>query len=79
MLHFWEVASVLRVYVRRKELATGLAQDIYEAHVQSDLEVVEPDRQQVLRVALDFEATAYDSVYIALSLVGAYVFSPHAY
>jgi predicted nucleic acid-binding protein len=68
MLHFWEVANVLRTYVRRKELAPALAQDIYEAHVQSDLDVVEPDPQQVLRVALDYEATAYDSVYVALSL-----------
>lgn len=67
-LHYWETANVLRTYVRRGELAADLAMEIYETHLAAGLEVVEPVREDVLRTALDYEATAYDAVYIALSL-----------
>lgn len=65
-LHFWEIANVLRTYVRRGELAPALAEEIYSLHLEAPLEVREPDRREVLAVTLEFEATAYDAVYIAL-------------
>jgi predicted nucleic acid-binding protein len=67
-LHFWELANVLRTYVRRGELADSLASDIYEAHLDAGIETLDPERWNVLRVALKYEATVYDAVYIALSL-----------
>jgi predicted nucleic acid-binding protein len=66
--HYWEFANVLRTYVRRGELETDLAEDLWEVHLGAPLEVAEPERQQVLAVALEYDATAYDSVYVALSL-----------
>lgn len=67
-LHYWEVGNVLRTYVRRRELAAELAHEIYALHLQAPLEVAEPDRAAVLQVAMDYEATVYDAVYIALAL-----------
>lgn len=67
-LHYWEMANVLRTYVRRGELDADLAVEIYETHLDAGLEVVEPQRPDVLRTALEYEATAYDAVYIELSL-----------
>ncbi len=67
-LHFWEVANVLRTRERQGELEATLAQDIYDLHLAAPLEVVEPDRRAVLRTALEYEATAYDAVYISLAL-----------
>jgi predicted nucleic acid-binding protein len=66
-LHFWEVANVLRTRERQGELDAGLAQEIYDLHLGAPLEVVEPDRRAVLRTALDYQATAYDALYIALA------------
>ncbi len=67
-LHFWEVGNVLRTYVRRRELDRPTAEEIYELHLQAPLELTEPDRGVVMATALDYEATVYDAVYIALSL-----------
>ncbi len=66
-LHFWEVANVLRSYVRRQELSPALASSIYQTHLEAPLEIIEPARDSVLNTALDYGATAYDAVYIALT------------
>lgn len=66
-LHYWEIANVLRTYVRRGELDAGLAEEVYAAHLEAPLEVAEPDRDRVLQTALDYAATAYDAVYITLA------------
>jgi predicted nucleic acid-binding protein len=67
-LHYWEVGNVLRTYVRRREIDADVAHEIYDLHLQAPLEVAEPDRTAVLQTALDYEATVYDAVYIALSV-----------
>ena len=67
-LHYWELANVLRTYVRRAEIEPGLAREIFELHLDAPLEVAEPDRRGVLATALEYDATAYDAVYIALAL-----------
>ncbi len=67
-LHYWEMANVLRTYVRRQELEEDLAREVYELHLEAPLEVIEPRKENVLDIALRFHATAYDAVYIALSL-----------
>ena len=66
-LHYWELANVLRTYVRRAELEAGLAAEIYALHLDAPLEVVEPERADVLKIALELDATAYDAVFIAVS------------
>ena len=66
-LHYWELANVLRTYVRRSELAADLAAEIYSLHLEAPLEVVDPERGEVLRTALELDATAYDAVFIAVS------------
>lgn len=66
-LHFWEFANVLRNYVRKGELAEDLAEDIFATHLNAPFEVAEPPPSLVFRTALEFEATAYDAVYIALA------------
>jgi predicted nucleic acid-binding protein len=65
-LHYWEVANVLRTYVRRGELEAPLASEIYDLHLEAPLELAEPERARVLETALEYDATAYDAVYIAL-------------
>jgi len=67
-LHYWEFANVLRTLVRRRELTKNLAQEIYELHLEAPLERIEPDVKTALDVALEYTATAYDAVYISLSL-----------
>jgi len=67
-LHYWEVGNVLRTYVRRHELTRDVAEEVYALHLDSPLSVREPDRGSVLGVALEYGATVYDAVYIALSL-----------
>jgi predicted nucleic acid-binding protein len=66
-LHYWEFCNVLRTYVRRKEMEPELAKEIYELHLDAPLKHAEPERLAILRCALDFQATAYDAVYIELS------------
>jgi predicted nucleic acid-binding protein len=65
-LHYWEFANVLRTLVVRNELEESLARDIYEIHSEAPLERAEPDETQILDIAFEFNATAYDAVYIAL-------------
>lgn len=65
--HYWEFANVLRTYVRRAELDVALAREIYDLHLGAPLEVAEPERNRVLETALEYEATAYDAVFIALA------------
>ncbi len=66
-LHYWEFANVLRTYVRRGELAAALALEIYDLHLEAPLEIAEPDRASVLETALEYDATAYDAVFIGLA------------
>lgn len=65
-LHYWEFANVLRTYVCRGELETGLAEEIWALHLEAPLELSEPERSEVLATALEFGSTVYDAVYIAL-------------
>lgn len=66
-LHYWEVCNVLRTYVRRGELEATLAHEVYELHLDAPLELTEPDSNTILQTALEFDATAYDAVYIQLA------------
>ena len=65
-LHYWEFGNVLRTYVMRSELEVDLAEQIWGLHLEAPLEVVEPERAEVLATALEYGATVYDAVYIAL-------------
>lgn len=67
-LHYWEFANVLRTYVRRREIDLATAREIWALHLDAALEPAEPDRDRVLDVALDYDATVYDAVYIALTV-----------
>lgn len=66
-LHYWEFGNVLRTYVRRSELEPELAREIYSLHLEAPLELAEPERGDVFRTALEYDATVYDAVYVALS------------
>ncbi|MBN1962146.1 MAG: type II toxin-antitoxin system VapC family toxin [Deltaproteobacteria bacterium] len=66
-LHYWEFGNVLRTYVRRGELATNLAYEIYQLHLEAPLKLAEPNNLAVLHRALDYQATMYDAVYIELA------------
>ena len=66
-LHYWEFGNVLRTYVLRSELEADLAQQIWALHLEAPLEIAEPERAEVLATALEYGATVYDAVYIALS------------
>jgi predicted nucleic acid-binding protein len=65
-LHYWEFGNVLRTYVLRSELEADLAEQIWALHLEAPLEVAEPERAEVLATALEYGATVYDAVYIAL-------------
>ena len=65
-LHYWEFGDVLRTYVMRSELEADLAEQIWALHLEAPLEVAEPERAEVLATALEYGATVYDAVYIAL-------------
>ena len=65
-LHYWEFGNVLRTYVMRSELEPDLAEQIWSLHLEAPLEVAEPERAEVLAAALEYGATVYDAVYIAL-------------
>jgi len=66
-LHYWELAKILRTYVKRAELDAGLAAEIYALHLEAPLEVAETARKDVLKTALELDTTAYDAVFITLS------------
>jgi predicted nucleic acid-binding protein len=67
-LHYWEFANVLRTLVHRRELTEALAREIFELHLDAPLQRAEPEEKGVLDIALQYQATAYDAVYIGLSL-----------
>ena len=67
-LHYIEFANVIRTYVRRGELKKSLGQEIYDLHLEAPLDVVETARDDILRIALEYEATSYDAVFINLAL-----------
>jgi predicted nucleic acid-binding protein len=49
-------------------LPEDLAREIYELHLDTPLEIGEPEGKSVLDTALQYGATAYDAVYISLCL-----------
>jgi len=51
-------------------LTEDLAREIYDLHVDAPLERGEPEEKSVVDTALQYGATAYDAVYISLSLSG---------
>jgi predicted nucleic acid-binding protein len=67
-LHYWEFANVLWTRVRRRELNADSAVEIYSLHLDAPLRAVEPERASVLSIALKYEATAYDAVYLSLCI-----------
>jgi len=67
-LHYWEFANVLCTRARRGELDAAAASEIYFLHLDAPLSLVEPDRGSVLDIALKYEATAYDAVYLSLCI-----------
>ncbi|HKO00466.1 MAG TPA: type II toxin-antitoxin system VapC family toxin, partial [Thermoanaerobaculia bacterium] len=58
---------VLRTHVRGRTLDVRLAEDIWALHLDAPLETIEPRTEDVLRLAIEHGATAYDAVYIALA------------
>jgi predicted nucleic acid-binding protein len=67
-LHYWEFANVLRTRVRRAELDAEIADEIFALHLDAPIVPAEPERETVLQIALKYETTVYDAVYLALSL-----------
>lgn len=67
-LQYLEFANVLRTYVRRGALGADTASEIYELHIEAPLIPAEPARASILDVALEYDATACDALYVALSL-----------
>jgi predicted nucleic acid-binding protein len=67
-LHFQELANVLRTYLRRGELDTDLATEIWELHLDAPLEVIDSNPRHLLATASEYAATAYDAVYIQMAL-----------
>jgi predicted nucleic acid-binding protein len=68
LLHYWEFANVLRTRVRRGELGVDIGAEIYSLHLDAPISIVDPDRSSVLDIALKYEATAYDAVYLSLCI-----------
>jgi predicted nucleic acid-binding protein len=66
-LHYWEMANVLRSHVRRGQINLELATDIWNVHLDAALETTDPAVDEVFATALEYDATAYDAVYIALA------------
>lgn len=67
-LHYWEMANVLRSHVRRGQIDRKLATEIWEVHLEAALQTMDPVADEVLAAAFDYDATAYDAVYIALAI-----------
>lgn len=67
-LHYWELGNVLRTYIRRGELDEAIGREIWELHRDAPLQIQEPPRERVLNVALEYESTVYDAVFITLAL-----------
>jgi len=58
----------LRTHLRSRTLDARLADDIWALHLDAPLQVVEPPTESVLALALEYETTAYDAVYIGLAI-----------
>jgi predicted nucleic acid-binding protein len=67
-LHYWELANALRTNVRSRNLDAKLAMEIWTLHLDAPLQVVDPPAESIFALALEYDATAYDAVYIALAL-----------
>lgn len=67
-LHYWEIANVLRSHVRRGQIDLRLATDIWEVHLDAALQTTDPMVEEVFAAAFEYDATAYDAVYIALAI-----------
>ena len=67
-LHYLEVANALRSQIRRGNMRRSLANEIWKNHLQALLVTTDPTTQNILSTALEYDATAYDAVYIALAL-----------
>lgn len=67
-LHYWEFANALRTLVVRDEIDDSSAHEIYDLHLDAPLEVAEPERRGILKVAFEHGATVYDAVFIALAV-----------
>lgn len=67
-LHYLEVANVFRTHVRQGEITPATACSCYALHLEAPLDIADPAREDILATALEYEATAYDAVYIALAL-----------
>jgi predicted nucleic acid-binding protein len=67
-LHYWEFANALRTLTARREIEEGSAHEIWDLHLEAPLELAEPDRTTILKVAFEFGATVYDAVFIALAV-----------
>jgi predicted nucleic acid-binding protein len=66
--HYWEFANVLRTYAKRAEIEAPMAHEIYHLHLDAPLISADPRRDSVLEVALEYDASAYDAVYLALCI-----------
>lgn len=67
-LHYCEFMNALRTRVVRGELPQELAHEILDIHLDAPLESIDPDRRSVMKASLEYGATAYDAVFIALAL-----------
>ncbi len=67
-LHYWEVANVFRAHVRSGQVTAASACNYCALHLDALLDVVDPAPEVILSTALEYEATAYDAVYVALAL-----------
>jgi predicted nucleic acid-binding protein len=67
-LHYWEFANVLRTYVKRAEIDPATALEIYNLHLDAPIIAAEPRREAVFESAIEYDATAYDAVYLTLCI-----------
>jgi predicted nucleic acid-binding protein len=67
-LHWYEFGNVLRKYVVLRDLDPAAAEAVYALHLECPLRRLDPPPQALLRTALDYGATLYDAVYIALAV-----------
>jgi predicted nucleic acid-binding protein len=67
-LHLYEFGNVLRKYVLLRDLDAPAAEGLYGLHLECPLRFLDPPPQSLLSTALEYGATLYDAVYIALAL-----------
>jgi len=71
-LHFLEFSMVLRPLVLKKILSVTSAKNMYSLHLQAPLQVMEPQRGKIVKIALAYQATPYDAVFIQLALLAGF-------